>query len=251
MAQSVNKVVLVGELRQPPEIKYTQSGLTLAKLRITTNEQYQDRRGEWCDRTEWHNVTAWEHLGNIVQEHAQRGARMYIEGSLRTSSWEDRQTRKKRYRTEIVARNILVFSGTRPRMAPAEISQSVNRVFLLGEITRDPDAAYSPAGDLRTVFQLRTCDEHQDGEETIQTPHWHNVVAWGRLAEIVAEHAHEGDRLYLEGALRTGTWKSKHGHGKLSRTEVVMREFSFVGSKASIPHRFQQEPEDAYLESTS
>ena len=122
MAKSVNKVILVGNVGKDPEVKYTPSGTALAKFSIATNERFKDKSGEWQDRTEWHNVLAWERLAEIVGEYVRKGSKIYIEGRLQTSSWEDRQSGEKKYRTEIVARD-LVLLGSRDGAEP-EIEDS-------------------------------------------------------------------------------------------------------------------------------
>lgn len=108
MPKSVNKVILVGNVGQDPEVKYTPSGIPVAKFSVATNERFKDRSGEWQDRTEWHNVVAWQRLAEIIGEHVKKGSKLYIEGKLETSSWDDRQSGGKRYRTEIIARDIVL-----------------------------------------------------------------------------------------------------------------------------------------------
>lgn len=111
MAKSINKVILVGNVGKDPEVKYTPSGVALAKFSMATNERFKDKSGEWQDRTEWHNVLAWQRLAEIVGEYVQKGAKLYIEGKLQTSSWEDRNNGEKKYRTEIVARDIVLLGS--------------------------------------------------------------------------------------------------------------------------------------------
>ena len=111
MAKSVNKVILVGNLGKDPEVKYTPSGTPVAKFSLATNERYKDKSGEWQDRTEWHNIVAWQKLAEIVGEYVKKGSKLYIEGRLSTSSWEDKQSGEKKYRTEIVAQDIVLLGG--------------------------------------------------------------------------------------------------------------------------------------------
>lgn len=111
MAKSINKVILVGNVGKDPEVKYTPNGVALAKFSMATNERFKDKSGEWQDRTEWHNVLAWQRLAEIVGEYVQKGAKLYIEGKLQTSSWEDRNNGEKKYRTEIVARDIVLLGS--------------------------------------------------------------------------------------------------------------------------------------------
>jgi single-strand DNA-binding protein len=122
MTKSINKVILVGNVGKDPEVKYTPNGVALAKFSMATNERFKDKSGEWQDRTEWHNVLAWQRLAEIVGEYVQQGAKLYIEGKLQTSSWEDRNNGEKKYRTEIVARDIVLL-GSR-EMASKEVRNS-------------------------------------------------------------------------------------------------------------------------------
>jgi single-strand DNA-binding protein len=111
MAKSVNKVILVGNVGQDPEVKYTASGVPVAKVSLATNERFKDRNDQWQDRTEWHSVVAWQRLAEIVGEYVRKGSKLYIEGKLQTSNWEDRQSGEKKYRTEIVARDIVLLGS--------------------------------------------------------------------------------------------------------------------------------------------
>jgi len=111
MPKSVNKVILIGNLGKDPEVKFTPSGLPVAKFSIATNESYKDKAGEWQERTEWHNIVAWQRLAEIVGEYLKKGSKVYIEGRLQTSSWEDKQSGEKKYRTEIVAQDLVLLSG--------------------------------------------------------------------------------------------------------------------------------------------
>ena len=111
MARSVNKVILVGNVGQDPEVKYTASGLPVAKVSLATNERVKDRNDAWQDRTEWHSIVAWQRLAEIVGEYVRKGSKLYIEGKLQTSSCEDKQTGERKFRTEIVARDIVLLGS--------------------------------------------------------------------------------------------------------------------------------------------
>ena len=111
MAKSVNKVILVGNVGQDPEVKYTASGVPVAKLSLATSERFKDKNDAWQDRTEWHSVVAWQRLAEIVGEYVRKGSKLYIEGKLQTSTWEDEQSGEKKYRTEIVARDIVLLGA--------------------------------------------------------------------------------------------------------------------------------------------
>ena len=103
MAGSVNKVILIGNLGADPEIKSFQNGGKIANIRIATSEQWKDRMtGERKERTEWHNVVInGEGLVGVVERYLKKGSKVYIEGSLRTRKWQDRDGNDK-YTTEVV-----------------------------------------------------------------------------------------------------------------------------------------------------
>lgn len=108
MPKSVNKVILVGNLGMDPEVKYAPSGVPLARFSLATNERFKDKSGEWQDRAEWHNVLAWQRLAEIAGEYLHKGDKVYIEGRLQTSSWEDRNSGDKKHRTQIVVRDLVL-----------------------------------------------------------------------------------------------------------------------------------------------
>ena len=109
MPKSVNKVILVGNVGADPEVKYTPSGIPVGKFSLATNERFKNKSGEWQDRTEWHNIVAWQRLAEIVGEYVSKGSKVYIEGKLQTSSWE----RPAERREEVPDRD----RGSRPRAA--------------------------------------------------------------------------------------------------------------------------------------
>ena len=111
MAKSVNKVILLGNLGKDPEIKYTPSGTAVANFSIATGERYKDKEGQWQERTEWHNIVAWDKLAEIIGQYVKKGSKLYLEGRLQTRSWDDKQTGEKKYRTEIVAQDISLLGG--------------------------------------------------------------------------------------------------------------------------------------------
>lgn len=106
--RGVNKVILVGNLGADPEIRYSGSGTPVTIFRIATNENWLNRdSGEREQRTEWHRIVAFGKLGEICAEYLKRGKQVYVEGRLRTRSWEDREGNK-RWVTEVVATNVVM-----------------------------------------------------------------------------------------------------------------------------------------------
>ena len=106
---SVNKVFLIGNLGRDPEVRYTGSGTAVASLSLATTERFKNKKGEWEDRTEWHNVIFWGRLAEVAGEHLSKGKTVYIDGRLQTRKWQDRDG-KDRYTTEIVAEKMVMLS---------------------------------------------------------------------------------------------------------------------------------------------
>ena len=102
MAGGVNKVILVGNLGKDPEVRHLENGTAVANFPIATSESYKDREGNRIDQTEWHNVVVWRKLAEIAESYLKKGSQIYLEGKLRTRSWDDQQGNK-RYTTEVVA----------------------------------------------------------------------------------------------------------------------------------------------------
>ncbi len=111
MAKSVNKVILLGNVGKDPEIKSTASGTIVATFGLATSDRFQDAQGNWQDRTEWHNLVAFKRNAEIIRDYVKKGAKLYVEGSLRTSNWDDKQSGQKRYRTEIIVNDLSLLSG--------------------------------------------------------------------------------------------------------------------------------------------
>ena len=105
MARGINKVILIGNLGADPETRYAANGNAVTRLRLATSESWRDRTsGEQQERTEWHTVVCFSRLAEVAGEYLRKGSKVYIEGQLRTSQWE--QDGQKRYRTEVHARDL-------------------------------------------------------------------------------------------------------------------------------------------------
>ena len=111
MAKSVNKVILVGRLGRDPELKYTASGVPFCRFSMATDDVWNDKgSGERQERTEWHNIVAWDRLAEICNQYLTKGKLIYIEGALQTREWDDQEGNKKKI-TEIRARDMVMLSG--------------------------------------------------------------------------------------------------------------------------------------------
>ena len=108
--QGVNKVILIGNLGQDPEIKYMQNGKAVANFSIATSESWKDQSGQKQERTEWHRLVAYDKLAEIIGEYVKKGSKIYVEGKLQTRKWQD-QSGVDKYTTEVVINTMQMLDG--------------------------------------------------------------------------------------------------------------------------------------------
>jgi single-strand DNA-binding protein len=120
MAKSVNKVILIGNLGKDPEVKYTQTGMAVARFSVATADRVKDKEGNWQERTEWHNLVAFQRTAEIAGEYLKKGSKVYIEGRLHSDSWDDKETGQKKYKTEIIINDLVLLGGGGPREGGGE-----------------------------------------------------------------------------------------------------------------------------------
>lgn len=129
---AVNKVILVGNVGKDPEVRYIDSGAAVANFSLATSETYKNKNGERVTNTEWHNIVLWRGLAEIAEKYVKKGTQLYIEGKIRTRSYDD-QNGNKRYITEIIGDNMKMLSK-----AQSDNSQSANQ-------SQDQDQSQSPS----------------------------------------------------------------------------------------------------------
>ena len=112
MAEGLNRVMLLGNVGSDPELRVTPGGQQVLKMRLATTEKYQDKSNAWQERTEWHTVVVWGKRGEALSKIVGKGSTLFIEGSIRTSSYE--KNGEKRYRTEVSASNVILAGSNKP-----------------------------------------------------------------------------------------------------------------------------------------
>ena len=105
--RGVNKVILLGNLGKDPDMQFLEGNIAVAKFSLATTETYKDRSGKLISQTEWHTVVLWRGLAELAQKYLHRGSLVYIEGGLKTRSWEDKEGNKK-FATEVVGDNLIM-----------------------------------------------------------------------------------------------------------------------------------------------
>lgn len=130
----VNKVILIGNLGKDPEVRYLEGGIAVANFPLATTEVHKNRTGEKIESTEWHNIVLWRGLAEVAEKLLKKGMQVYIEGRIRTRTWEDKDGSKKRT-TEITGENLTILGR-----------KSTN-----GESAGGQDSISAPADDIETA----------------------------------------------------------------------------------------------------
>ncbi len=108
---SVNKVILVGRLGKDPETRYMTNGEAVTNATLATSENWKDKSGEKQEKTEWHNLVFYRRLAEVAGEYLKKGSQVYIEGKIQTRKWQDKETGKDRYTTEIIVNEMQMLGG--------------------------------------------------------------------------------------------------------------------------------------------
>ena len=126
--RGVNRVMLIGNLGKDPDIQFLEGNIGVAKFSLATTETFKDRSGKLISQTEWHTVVLWRGLADLAQKYLHKGSLVYIEGRLKTRSWEDKDGNKK-FATEVVGDNLIMLEkrsdGTHPA-AGIETMEGIN-----------------------------------------------------------------------------------------------------------------------------
>ncbi len=111
MARGVNKVILVGNVGKDPEFRTSAGGTAVAKFTLATTDRAKDAQGNWADKTEWHNLIMFQRTAEIARDYVKKGSQIYVEGKIQTSSWDDKESGQKKYRTEILVSDMQLLGG--------------------------------------------------------------------------------------------------------------------------------------------
>jgi single-strand DNA-binding protein len=121
MARGVNKVMLIGNVGGDPEVRYLSNGSAVTTITLATSETWKDKKtGQSQERTEWHRVVFFNRLGEIAGEYLRKGSKVYVDGSLRTNKWQDKEG-KDRYRTEIIGNEMQMLDGRNSQKSQQQV----------------------------------------------------------------------------------------------------------------------------------
>jgi len=111
MSKGTNKAILLGHVGKDPEIRSTAGGTVVATFSLATADRQKDGSGNWTDRSEWHNLVAFNRTAEVVRDYVKKGTHLFVEGKIQTRSWDDKDSGQKKYRTEILINELTLLGG--------------------------------------------------------------------------------------------------------------------------------------------
>ncbi len=141
MAKGVNKVFLLGRLGKDPEMRATQGGMTIASFTLATSDRAKDAQGNWQDKTEWHNLVAFQRTAEIVRDYCKKGSQIFVEGKIQTRSWDDKESGQKKYRTEILVNELSLLDSKGAGEGGGSYSKSSSTPYTASTPAAAPDYA--------------------------------------------------------------------------------------------------------------
>ena len=135
--RGINKVMLIGNLGKDPDMQFLEGNIAVAKFSLATTETFKDKSGKLISQTEWHTIVLWRGLAELAQKYLHKGSQVYIEGRLKTRSWEDKEGTKK-FATEIVGENLIMLDK---RTEGGAVAGAPDGLDDMGDIPTDEDGA--------------------------------------------------------------------------------------------------------------
>lgn len=229
---ALNKSQIIGYLTEDPQIRQTPSGQFVGDLNIMTKQNFINASSQVQVSTSYINVVVWRGLAEISQKFLKKGSNIYISGRIQTDDWEDNEGNK-RYKTRVVADDIILLSPKTPNApipSKSRLNGGLNKSEIIGNITRDPEIRQTPNGDSVASFGVATNfswkDRSGQGQERTE---FHNIVAWGALAQDVSDSLKKGRKVYVSGRLQTRSWETPDGQKKWT-TEIIADSVLALGT---------------------
>ncbi len=233
---SLNRIEIIGYQTQPVTLRQTPGGTSVTDLNIVVPYAFKTESGEMLKGKSFHTVTVWGSMADVAGQYVRAGAQLYISGRLQTDSWEDEQSHEKRSKTKIVAMDMILLD---PKSGQLELPSSaglvsgcLNRVQVIGNVTRDPEMRTTTGGQNVLSLSVATNERWKDkaSGEMKERSEFHNVVVWGDLAQALSQNLKKGMRAYVSGRSQTRTWETQQGQKRYT-TEVIADQVSILGVK--------------------
>lgn len=221
---ALNRAQIIGHLTETPNIRQTPSGQMVGDLNIITRSTFTNSQGQQQEISAYHNVVVWRGLAEIAQKYLKKGSQVYISGRIQTESWEDTNTGQKRYKTRITADELIMLDSRTPQSdlpVGSAVSGALNRAEVIGNMTKDPELRQTANGNNVCSFSVATnfSWKSRDGQQQERTE-FHNIVAWGALAQALQQNCRKGRKMYIQGRLQTRSWDTPDGNKRYT-TEII------------------------------
>lgn len=235
---SLNRIEIIGYQTQPVSLRQTPSGVSVTDLTVVVPYSFKSDKDETLTGKSFHTVTVWGSMAGVAGQYIRPGSQLYISGRLQTDTWNDEQSGDKRSKTKIVAMDLIMLdpkSGQIELPSGAELlGYCLNRVQVIGNLTRDPEMRTTTSGQHVLSFAVATNERWKDkaSGELKERVEFHNVVAWADLALAVQQTVKKGMRIYVNGRVQTRSWETQAGQKRYT-TEIVADQVSLLGVKNS------------------
>ncbi|MCT4592604.1 MAG: single-stranded DNA-binding protein [Candidatus Gracilibacteria bacterium] len=240
MAFSLNNIILIGHVTEKPELRQTTSGKSVTDLNLQVKYKFtRNDNNQTQITTSYHTVVLWNKQAEIVDQYLLKGSQVYIAGRLKTDEWEDDKGQKRR-KAKVIAREIIMLDAKNQIAAVPERSENfggINRVSLIGNMTRDIELRQTPGGESVCSFGVATNMRWQGDAGVQEETEFHNIVAWSNLARESAETIKKGQRIYVEGAFTTRSWETPEGEKRYT-SEIIADKVLLLGAMSDMADSF-------------
>lgn len=265
---SLNRIDIIGYQTQPVTLRTTPAGTSVTDLNLVVPFSFRNQKGETTSARSFHTVTLWGPMADIAGQYVRPGTQLFLSGRLQTDSWEDQETKEKRSKTKIVALDMILLDpkdGQAPAPTGAPLLTSgISHATIVGNVTKDPELRTTTGGQQVLSFGVATNERWKDkgSGETKERTEFHNVVAWGDLAQQLSVAVKKGSRLHVSGRVQTRTWETQTGQ-KRATTEIVADHATLLGvqnadarasvqaDSAAVPRAAAQAPASAESHTSS
>ncbi len=234
---ALNRSKFIGYVTEKPELRTIPSGMEVCDVNIRVISKVTKEDGTVFDATSFHTVTFWGGIAKTVTSYTDVGSQIYVEGRLKTDSWQG-EDGKTRYKTKVIAEDLILLSrrgGDYPPLQQSIIGTGINEVELVGNLTKDIElrettSGYSVAST--SVATNRKWKNRQTNEFQEETE-FHSLVIWGDLAQEASKILSKGEKVYVKGRLQNRSWETPEGEKRYT-TEVIVGSLSALGHEAPV-----------------
>ncbi len=231
---SLNHIQIIGHLTENPEVRQLGNGTSVCDINIKSVGKVVKENGEEAILSSYHTVTVWRKLAEIVGDYCRAGSQIYVSGRIKTESWEG-DNGQKRYKTKVIADEIILLDSKKEvAMLPesSAIAGGLNQAEVLGNLTREPEIRQTTSGQTVANLGIATNRRWQDRttNEQKEETEFHTVVAWGALAQEIADKMKTGEKIYVRGRLQTRSWETPDGEKRYA-TEITADHVLQLGAK--------------------